>query len=60
MGVPDEWLEGVPPMDRDGWWVVAVGSLVPKKGHHTLIEALALADDRWRLTIIGDGPTASR
>ena len=56
-GRPRRMARRGPAVGPHGWWVVAVGSLVPKKGHHTLIEALALADDRWRLTIIGDGPT---
>ena len=35
--------------------VVFLGSVVPRKGLHTLIEALArLPDERWRLTIVGD------
>jgi glycosyltransferase involved in cell wall biosynthesis len=35
-----------------GW----VGRLSREKGADVMVEALALADDRWRLSIIGDGP----
>ncbi len=55
MGVPRDWLAQVSE-DRDPWLIVAVGSLLAKKGHGVLVSALARADDRWRLVIIGDGP----
>ncbi|MFT2588641.1 glycosyltransferase, partial [Escherichia coli] len=36
--------------------LLAVGALVPRKGHERLIEALAGATDLdWRLTIAGEG-----
>lgn len=37
-----------------GW----VGRLSREKGADVMLEALALADDTWRLSIIGDGPEA--
>jgi glycosyltransferase involved in cell wall biosynthesis len=59
MGVPDEWLDEAPAGPRDPWAIVSVGSLVPKKGHAVLLDALALADPRWRLEVIGEGPERS-
>ncbi|HEY8218175.1 MAG TPA: glycosyltransferase, partial [Acidimicrobiia bacterium] len=56
MGVSDDWLDVGARTTRDPWRVVSVGSLVPKKDHATLLRALALADRRWHLTIVGDGP----
>jgi glycosyltransferase involved in cell wall biosynthesis len=40
--------------------LLAVGRLVEKKGFHVLIDALAAADDAWRLRIVGDGPERAR
>ncbi len=57
MGVPDALLEKPQPMpDREPWLIVAVGSLVRKKGHDVLLAALARSDPRWRLVIAGEGP----
>jgi len=58
MGVDDAWLEApaVPLADREPWTIVAVGSLVPKKGHAVLVDALARAAHPWRLDIVGEGP----
>jgi glycosyltransferase involved in cell wall biosynthesis len=45
--------------EEGGLRVVAVGSLVPKKGHEDLVEAVALARERGaelRLRIVGGGP----
>jgi glycosyltransferase involved in cell wall biosynthesis len=58
MGVSDDWLE-VPPVPADArepWTVLAVGSLVEKKGHATLVDAVARSRHPWRLDIVGDGP----
>lgn len=57
MGVPAVWLEEDPEVGAsEPWHVVSVGSLLPKKGHDILLAALAMADVRWRLTIVGEGP----
>lgn len=37
-----------------GW----VGRLSREKGADVMLEALALADDRWQLSVIGEGPEA--
>jgi len=54
MGVSDEWLTTGMPDDRDPWRIVTVGSLVAKKGHEHLIEALTRCDPRWKLEIVGE------
>ncbi|MBK1705435.1 glycosyltransferase family 4 protein [Halochromatium glycolicum] len=51
---------GLPPLQ-----LLCVGTLIPRKGHRFLIEALArLRDERWHLTIVGslarDPETAAR
>jgi glycosyltransferase involved in cell wall biosynthesis len=57
MGVGTDWLTPpVPAEHRVPWQLVSVGSLVPKKGHDVLLEAIARADPRWTLVIVGDGP----
>lgn len=51
--------EPSPAVDEGVLRVVAVGSLVPKKGHEDLVEAVALARERGadvRLRIVGGGP----
>lgn len=43
--------------------ILSVGRLVPHKGHHLTIEALAQSGEiaeAWGLTILGDGPEANR
>jgi glycosyltransferase involved in cell wall biosynthesis len=58
MGVSDEWF-ATPPLpvhDRAPLSVVAVGSLVAKKGHDVLIDAVARTREPWVLDIIGEGP----
>jgi colanic acid/amylovoran biosynthesis glycosyltransferase len=59
MGVPAAWLEDGDGF-RDPWLVVTVGSLLPKKGHAVLLEALSRADPRWKLVLVGDGPLQDR
>lgn len=54
MGVPEAWLACT--ANAEPWRLMAVGSLNEKKGHHVLLQALAVADPRWRLDIIGAGP----
>jgi colanic acid/amylovoran biosynthesis glycosyltransferase len=56
MGVPREWLLDRPRVAIDDWHVVSVGSLYEKKGHDVLLRALAQADERWSLTVVGEGP----
>ena len=57
MGVTDEWLDSpVPTDEREKGLLVSVGSLVAKKGHADLIEAVALARQPWRVVIVGEGP----
>lgn len=68
MGVPRSWLVSAdaggkdkdPDVVREPDLVVAVGSLVPKKGHDVLIDAIARAQHPWRLTIVGEGPERAR
>lgn len=54
MGVPLRWLLGERP-SAEPHRIVAVGSLVPKKGHGVLIEAMTQLDPAWRLDVIGSG-----
>lgn len=57
MGVPTTWVaDRVSMTGRVPHSVVSVGSLVPKKGHRTLLDAMALLDPRWTLRIAGEGP----
>jgi glycosyltransferase involved in cell wall biosynthesis len=49
-------LDTVPPLPDDPQLhVVAVGALTWRKGFDVLLAARALAQEPWRLTIIGDG-----
>lgn len=58
MGVPRSWV--VPETGaRDDRLVVSVGSLLEKKGHAVLLEALARAVTPWRAVVVGAGPLAS-
>jgi len=57
-GVDDEFLQLRPPSSHSGSIVelVAVGSLIERKGYDLLLAALAKMESRsWRLTIIGEG-----
>jgi glycosyltransferase involved in cell wall biosynthesis len=48
-------------LDRDERIILAVGRLVPKKGFHNLIDAVAsMQEVNVRLYIVGDGPARSR
>ena len=41
--------------------IASVGSLIPEKGFHILLESLSIvAAKNWRLRIVGEGPEASR
>lgn len=68
-GVPDQAIHVVPngltipegprpqpgaPIDSPN--IVAVFRLVPRKGCHVLLDALAMLPEQVRLTIVGDGP----
>ena len=57
-----------PPNDRaalraalgiTGPTLLSVGHLIPRKGHHLAIEAMALLPD-WRLLLAGEGPERGR
>jgi glycosyltransferase involved in cell wall biosynthesis len=58
MGVGEDWLDEPAPSAgaREPYRIVAVGSLVPKKGHDVLVDAVARTREPWRLDVIGDGP----
>jgi glycosyltransferase involved in cell wall biosynthesis len=60
MGVPASWPvpDVTPP--REPPVLVAVGSLVPKKGHDVLLTALPMCATRYRLVILGEGPEGPR
>lgn len=53
MGVDSQWLR-VPARETGTRTVLSVGSLVPKKGHRFLIQAVAQLEG-WKLAIVGDG-----
>ncbi len=57
MGVPPDYFAGPDLRDPDPGLVVSVGSLLPKKGHDLLVQAIASLPDA-RLAIIGEGPAA--
>jgi glycosyltransferase involved in cell wall biosynthesis len=38
--------------------VVTVGTVVPRKGHRTLVDGLAAVDAPWELTVVGDETAA--
>lgn len=56
MGVPSAWLADRPDPTVDPNRLVSVGSLIAKKGHDVLLEALARCPSPYRLEIIGAGP----
>lgn len=57
MGVPPNLLAPLPvERGRAGDRIVSVGSLLPKKGHDVLLNALALLPPGVALTVIGEGP----
>ena len=44
-----------PPRETDAPRMLSVGAVIPRKGYHLLVEALAgLRDRLWRLDIVGD------
>lgn len=57
MGVSGPWLSTARSVVDQGL-VVSVGSLVSKKGHDVLIQAMAQLPT-WRARIVGDGPLRS-
>lgn len=62
-GVGDEYLGLPPPAWREGTPVqlLAVGSLIRRKGHDLLLVALAqIRPASFRLTLVGDGPERKR
>jgi colanic acid/amylovoran biosynthesis glycosyltransferase len=61
-GVGPEFLRETPRPTEDGHRLLAVGNLVPRKGHLVLIKAIAelrAAGEEVELAIIGDGPMRS-
>ena len=61
-------VQFAPPADRgaaraalglEGPTLLSVGHLIPRKGHHLVIEALAQLPG-WRLLIVGEGPERGR
>lgn len=50
--------EPIGPAPADGP-IVAIGRLVPEKGHLDLLEALAGVDDAPPLVLVGEGPSAA-
>lgn len=56
MGVPEAWLVDAPDPSVDPHLIVAVGSLVLKKGYQVLLAALAACPTPYRAEIIGAGP----
>lgn len=56
MGVPEAWLEAQYSAVVEHDVIVAVGSLVEKKGHAVLLEAVARCPVPFRLEILGAGP----
>jgi glycosyltransferase involved in cell wall biosynthesis len=55
MGVPEAWLTEQ-LTDRVSNRIIVVGSLVEKKGHRVLIDALVRTSHPWECWIIGEGP----
>ncbi|QZY00793.1 glycosyltransferase family 4 protein [Halobaculum rubrum] len=58
----DQFDPAVVPADvdrrarEDPFRIVSLGSLVPRKGHPTLLRAVAGADADWRLAVVGPEP----
>ena len=45
----------IPPLEADAPRLLSVGAVIPRKGYHLLVEALAgLRERSWRLDIVGD------
>jgi glycosyltransferase involved in cell wall biosynthesis len=66
-GFPEDMIEllpyfvDVPPeMLPAGDDVLFIGRLIPEKGVHLLIDAMARMESRFRLVIVGDGPNEYR
>lgn len=52
---PDRFFYTAPPSEGKHVNIIAVGGLIPVKGHDVLLEAMAQLPSRFRLTVIGHG-----
>lgn len=59
VSIPEQ-VENYSAMTEIGRRLLFIGRLHPKKGLENLIEAMSLLDERYRLTICGDGEAAYR